>query len=326
MSNKYSIILGFLGQLNDRFANYHEPRDLAQKLALAAQIEGVRGVEAVYPFDFQDMTYDAYRDLLVENDLVVSSVNVNIKAEAKFHHGALTSIDPGVRAEAVQYIKTGMDWAAELGTNLVTVCPLADGHDYPFEIDYRDAWRWLVEGYGEAAAYRPDVELSIEYKQSEPRARVIVPNAGTTLLLCEQIGLANVGITIDTGHALYAAETMAQAIALAADANRLSLIHINDNYRNWDWDLMPGTVNYWGWLEAILMLDEVGYDGWLVSDVFPSRLDPVEALSYSYRAIVYAEQVLDRFGRDHLREMVRQRDVIAIYDEFQKMMIGEAVI
>ncbi len=326
MDNKYSIILGFLGRLTDRFASYHEAHNLEEKLALAAQIEGVRGVEAVYPFDFKGMSYDSYRELLAINDLAVSSVNVNIKAEPKFHQGALTAIDPGVRAEAVQYIRTGMDWAAELGTNLVTVCPLSDGHDYPFEIDYRDAWRWLVDGYGEAAAYRPDVELSIEYKQSEPRARVIVPNAGTTLLLCEQIGLDNVGITIDTGHALYAAETTAQSIALAAFANRLSLIHINDNYRNWDWDLMPGTVNYWDWLEAMLMLDEVGYDGWLVSDVFPSRTDPVRTLSYSYRAIVNAERFLDRFGRDRLREMVQQRDVIAVYDEFQKMMIGEPAI
>lgn len=326
MSVKYSIILGFLGQLNDRFASYHEPRGLAEKLALAAQVEGVRGVEAVYPFDFQDMSYESYKDLLDQYDLVVSSVNVNIKSEPKFHQGALTSIDPGIRAEAVQYIKTGMDWAAELGTDLVTVCPLSDGHDYPFEINYRDAWRRLVEGYGEAAAYRPDVELSIEYKQSEPRARVIVPNAGTTLLLCEQIGLDNVGITIDTGHALYAAETTAQAIALAADSDRLSLIHINDNYRNWDWDLMPGTVNYWDWLEALLMLDEVGYDGWLVSDVFPARTDPVKTLSYSYRAIVYGERFLDMFGRERLREMVQQRDVIEIYDEFQKIVLGEPAI
>ena len=326
MEIKYAIILGFLGELTDRFSRYHEPAGLVQKLDLTAEVEGATGVEAVYPFDFQDMTPQSYAELLQARDLVISSVNVNIKAEPKFHRGALTSIDPGIRAEAVQYIKTGMDWAAELDANLVTVCPLSDGHDYPFEINYRDAWRWLVDGYSEAAAHRSDVQLSIEYKQSEPRARVIVPNAGTTLLLCEQIGLDNVGITIDTGHALYAAETTAQAIALAADAGRLSLVHINDNYRNWDWDLMPGTVSYWDWLEAILMLEEVGYDGWLVSDVFPARTDPVQTLSFSYRSIVYAQRFLDVFGRERLRGMVRRREVIAIHDAFQQMALGEPVI
>jgi xylose isomerase len=218
-----------------------------------------------------------------------------------------------------------MDWAVELGVNLITVCPLSDGHDYPFEINYSQAWRWLVECLAEAAEYRPEVRLSVEYKQSEPRARVIVPNAGVVLHLCEQIGLDNIGLTLDTGHALYVGETPAQMISLAASANRLFLVHINDNYRNWDWDLMPGTVNYWDWLETLLVLDEVGYDSWLVSDVFPARTDPIETLSASYRSIQYAEKLLDKFGREKLREMIRQRDVIQVFDELQKLMLGESI-
>ena len=322
MPNRYSVILGFLGQLRDRFATYHEPRNLVEKLDVATTIEGVEGVEAVYPFDYDGFSFDEYRSLLSERNLEVSSVNINIKSEPVFHQGALTSPDPGIRKQAVQHIKAGLDWAAELGTNLVTVCPLSDGHDYPLQIDYRQAWNWMVVCLGEAAAYRPDVKLSIEYKQSEPRARVIVPNAGTVLYLCEQIGLENVGLTMDNGHALYITETPAQVCALAADAGRLFLVHINDNYRNWDWDLMPGTVNYWDWLEMLLVLDEVGYDGWLVSDVFPARLEPVETLSASYRNIGYAEAMLDKFGRTKLREMIRNREVIKIFDDFQALMLG----
>lgn len=323
MTNQYSVILGFLGQLRDRFATYHTPSDLEGKLAQAAKIEGVKGVEAVYPFDFIGMSTKTFKALLGKYNLDVSSVNVNIKADAKFHNGALTSIDEGVRAEAVNYLKAGIDWAADLGTNLVTVCPLADGHDYPFEIEYRQAWNWMVDCLGEAGSYRPEVKLAIEYKQSEPRSRVIVPNAGIVLFLCEQIGLENVGLTLDTGHSLYIGETPAQMIGLTADAGRLFLVHINDNYRNWDWDLMPGTVNYWDWLEMILVLDEVGYEGWLVSDVYPARTVPIDTLSASYRNIIYAEKMLDRIGRKKLRKMTRQRDVIGIFDAFQNLMIGE---
>jgi xylose isomerase len=325
MSIRYSIILAFMGEMKDRFAIYQEPRGLAEKLALASRIEGARGVEPIYPLDFQGVNPETFRQLLAENDLEVSSVNVDLKSEPKFHLGALTAKDPGIRAEAVQYLKAGMDWAAELGVNLITVCPLSDGHDYPFEINYGQAWRWLVECLAEAAEYRTEVRLSVEYKQSEPRARVIVPNAGVVLYLCEQIGLDNVGLTLDTGHALYVGETPAQMISLAASANRLFLVHINDNYRNWDWDLMPGTVNYWDWLETLLVLDEVGYDSWLVSDVFPARTDPIETLSASYRSIQYAEKLLDKFGREKLREMIRQRDVIQVFDELQKVILGESL-
>jgi len=325
MGIQYSIILAFMGEMKDRFAIYQEPKELAEKLALASKIEGARGVEPIYPSDFQGVHPEAFRQLLAENGLTVSSVNVNLKSEPKFHLGALTSKDPGIRAEAVQYLKAGMDWAVELGVNLITVCPLSDGHDYPFEINYSQAWRWLVECLAEAAGYRPEVRLSVEYKQSEPRARVIVPNAGVVLYLCEEIGLDNIGLTVDTGHALYVGETPAQMVSLAASANRLFLVHINDNYRNWDWDLMPGTVNYWDWLETLLVLDEVGYDSWLVSDVFPARTDPIETLSASYRTIQYAERLLDKFGREKLRELIRQRDVIQVFDGFQKLMLGEPV-
>lgn len=322
MAIRYSIILGFLGQLKDRFASYWEPRELPAKLALAEQIEGASGVEAVYPFDYAGQTVDSMKALLAQHHLQVSSVNVNTKAETKFHQGALTSIDPGIRAEAVAYLKAGMDWAAGLGVNLVTVCPLSDGHDYHFEINYRDAWRWLVECLGEAAAYRPEVRLSVEYKQSEPRARVIVPNVGTVLHLCSQIALPNVGVTVDTGHALYAAETTAQALTLAHDAGRLFLVHINDNYRNWDWDLIPGSVNYWDWLETLLALEDLGYDGWLVADVFPSRMDPQATLSATYRSIVYGQRMLERAGKEQLRALIQQRRVIEVYDILQKSMLG----
>jgi xylose isomerase len=325
VTTQYSIILGFMGQLTDRFATYYEPRSLAEKLELTATIEGVRGVEPIYPFDFQGIELEIFKQLLAQKNLDVSSVNVNIKAEPKFHQGALTSRDPGIRREAVAYLKAGMDWAAELGVNLITMCPLSDGHDYPFEIDYGLTWKWMVDCLGEAAASRPDVKLSIEYKQSEPRHRVIVPNAGIVLHLCNQIGLDNVGLTLDLGHSLYAGETPAQMIRLSSDANRLFLIHINDNYRNWDWDMMPGTVNYWDWLETLLVLDEVGYDSWLVSDVFPARTDPVKTLSASYRMIRYAKVLLDRFGREKLREIIRQGDVIRVFDDLQKTMLGELV-
>jgi xylose isomerase len=322
MHYQYSVILCFMGQMQDRFATYHQARDLAEKLQLASQVEGASGIEPIYPADFEGVSAQAFRQLLSDNDLAVSSVNVNIKSDPVFHRGALTSRDAGVRAEAVRYLKTGIDWAAELGSNLVTVCPMSDGHDYPFEIDYSQAWGWMVEGLGEAASYRPEVRLSVEYKQSEPRARLIAASAAVVLHLCDQVGLDNFGLTLDIGHALYVGETPAQAVSMAARAKRLFLLHINDNYRNWDWDLMPGTVNYWDWLETLLVLEQVGYTGWLVSDVFPARTDPVATLSACYRAIQTSETLLDRFGRDRLRQLIRRGDMIRVFDAFQALMLG----
>ena len=59
--------------------------------------------------------------------------------------------------------------------------------------------------------------------------------------------------------------------------------------------------------------------------IFPaaraSRLDPIEALSASYRAIVYGNKLLDKVGRERLRELI-QGNVIQAFDELQQIMIG----
>jgi xylose isomerase len=306
MNLKFSVILSLLGKVGDRFAAYGEAQTTADLFQLASQVNGLDGVELVYPFEFRDV--EEVKRLLGIHSLECSTVNVNVKAEPKFHRGSFTSIDPEVRAEAVRYLKTGMDLAASLGCRLVTICPLADGHDYPFEVDYGQAWRWLREGIGEAASYRSDVKVSLEYKRSETRTHCVLSSAATALHLINQIGSPNLGVTIDLGHALYVAETPAQIVALLADAERLFLVHVNDNYREFDWDMIPGTVNFWDWLETFLYLDEVGYDGWYTSDVTPARLDPLRVADITAKSVRDAWLFLDKIGRDELRRLIEAGD------------------
>jgi xylose isomerase len=308
MNPRFSVILSLLGKVGDRFAAYGEKRPLAELFELASQVKGLEGVELVYPFEFQDV--EEVRRLLQTHNLECSAVNVNVKAEPKFHRGSFTSIDPEVRAEAVRYLKTGMDLAHSLGSNLVTICPLADGHDYPFEVDYGQAWRWLREGIGEAASFRSDVKVSLEYKRSETRTHCVLNSAATALHLISQIDSPNLGVTIDLGHALYVSETPAQIVALLADAGRLSLVHVNDNYREFDWDMIPGTVNFWDWLETFLYLDEVGYQGWFTSDVTPARLDPLRVAEITAKMVREAWLFLEKIGPDELRRLIKAGDTL----------------
>lgn len=308
MDLKFSVILALLGKVGDRFAAYGEAHTLAEHFELASQVKGLDGVELVYPFDFRDA--EEIKLLLQAHNLECSAVNVNVKSEPKFHRGSFTSIDPEVRAEATRYLKTGMDLAASLGSYLVTICPLADGHDYPFEVDYGQAWGWLREGIGEAASHRSDVKVSLEYKRSETRTHCVLNSAATTLHLCNQIGSSNLGVTIDLGHALYVAETPAQIVALLADADRLFLVHVNDNYRDFDWDMIPGMVNFWDWLETFLYLDQVGYDGWFTSDVTPARLDSLRVADITAKTVQDAWLFLQKIGPDELRNLIQAGDVL----------------
>ena len=306
MTIKHSIMIGLLGRIADRFHEYQPPRSLTERLAMVKGMEGVDGVEPVYPQEFTQPA-ETVR-LLRESGLAISAVNVNVKGEAKWRHGSFTSTDPAIRAEAVQYVKTGMDLAAELGANMVTCCPLIDGHNYPFQVDYQQQWRWLVQGVREAAQHRPDVRVSLEYKLNESRNYIILGDMGRALHLCDQVGLPNVGVTMDVGHALIAKEAPAAMVALAANAGRLFYVHFNDNGREWDWDMIPASVNLWDVVETLFYLNRLGWQGWFSYDVYNRDSDPLATQRATIQVMKAAQRLLDKLGREKLEALIRAGD------------------
>jgi xylose isomerase len=315
---KYAVILGFMGQHRDRFQVFGPAYTLQDKIQRAAQVPNIGAIEVVYPYELEDV--EITRQLMQDCELACSSVNVNIKADPMFHMGSLTSPEPAIRAKAVEYLKIGMDLAPEMGTDIVTCCPLGDGHEYAFQIDYTQAWEWMIEGVRAAAAHRPDVRLSLEYKLNETRAHCVLGTAATALHLCDRVGLPNVGVTIDLGHALLGMETPSLSIAQLASAGKLFLVHINDNYRNWDWDLVPGSVNWWDWIECLLYLDKVGYDGWLVSDVMPSRLDSIKVMDEVGKSVVRGRKLLAKVDQAALWAAIQKNEMAAAYELFYAAM------
>ena len=144
------------------------------------------GVEPVYP---QDLGAGCEKVQVVKaSDLAVSAVNVNVKGEAKFRLGSFTNPDAGIRREAIHTSRRRWTLAADLGTDMVSVCPLIDGWDNTFQVDYRDQWRWMIEAFGEACAHRSDVRICIEYKPYEVRNHIVLPNMGRTLYFCDRGG------------------------------------------------------------------------------------------------------------------------------------------
>jgi len=300
---RHAVMVGLLGQQRDRFHVYTPARSLPERLELLHQIPGCEGIEVVYPSEFAHME-EGVRQIKASG-WPVSAVNLNVKRDPKWRNGSFTSPDPQVRAEAVHELKVAMDLAAELGANLVTCCPLIDGHNYCFQVDYVRQWNWLVEGIREAASYRSDVRVSLEYKIMEARNYCILGDAGRALWLCEQVGLENVGITFDVGHALIAKEAPAATAALVAEAGKLFYMHFNDNDRFWDWDMIPGAVHVWDLVETLYYLDRFGWQGWFCYDVLTRSGDDVLGVQVAaLRVMKAAEKLLHKLGRERLTELI----------------------
>lgn len=312
MKRKYATNTGFMGALRDRFIEYQPPRDIEQMIEMASKIKGCSGMEVVYPQNFKDP--GLLKQLFKNHGLEFACVNLNIKSEEKFRFGSFSSPKASARKEAVAYLKTAMDCAAELGCNLVTTALLSDGNDYPFELDYIRAFNDTVETIREAAEHRPDVRISLEYKASEPRVHCLLNNAGKMAYLCSQIGKENVGVTLDTGHALQALEVPAESAAFLGTTKKLFYVHVNDNYRNWDWDMVPGTVNFWDFVEFVLYLKRVGYDNWITADVFPQRHDPIKIMEKTFEWMEFIFELSEKIDDKKLFEMMNNCDPFETFD------------
>jgi len=319
---KFSVNAAFLGKRHDRFTQYQPERPLEDKIRLAAQIDGVEGVELKYPKDFNDI--NQIKILLDEHGLACSAVNVDIKDAAYFRFGALSNTDPDKRRMAISLLREGMDTAVEMGIDLVSTCPLADGYDYPFQIDYSDAWEYFIESIKAVASHRRDVRLALEFQPHEPHARIMLSNVGILLHVLDEVAMNNVGANLDIGHSFAALETPAESVALLARKGRLFYMHTNDNTGDGgDWDMISGSIHFWHWLELLLTLDRVGYEGWLGADINPKHMRPEQAFAANNRMIRNMIDLLNRLGPDKLAEMVRENgNTGQIYDYLGKQLMS----
>lgn len=295
----------------DRFipTGYREGMEFTQQVEAAAGIEGLGGLVLVWPAQFQEACQ--VKPLLARHGLALATLEFSLYADRRWKAGLFTAVDAGLRREAVEACKKGVDVAAEAGAEDVLLWPGQDGFDYPFQADYHANWARLVEGISEVASHRPDMKISIEYKRMEPRANIHVRNAGVLLCLLNDIALPNVGATVDLGHSLYAAENPAEALALVARAGRLFQVHVNDNYRDWDHDLIPGSVNFWETLELFYWAERSGYAGWYQIDSYPYRDDGRAALCAAVERTRYFIDRARELLQSPLSESLARSDAVA---------------
>ncbi|MDJ0915670.1 MAG: sugar phosphate isomerase/epimerase family protein [Desulfobacterales bacterium] len=305
---KLAIITGFLSRTKDRFHEYNEPIDLDQKFKLMTTIEGYDGVEIVYPYEVNQP--QTTKDILNRHQLHIAAINVNVKAEPEFRNGGLTSSDKAVRDKAVRFIKEAKDFAAAVGADKVTCCPLGDGYEFSFQYDYAQSWKYLVETFGEAGAYRPEVPLYIEYKPSETRGRCFVDSAAKTLCLLNDIQNSNMGVTLDFGHSMYGNEHPAEAVVLLAESPYKYYIHINDNDGKWDWDYFCGTKHFLEYVEFLYYLKKYDYNDYLTSDTSPTRWDIKGTFEANSRISNKIWQRLEQIDGAEFARLMQQGDYL----------------
>jgi xylose isomerase len=311
MSLKFGAGIWHFATYVDRYATdgYGDEVSILDAIDLAGKVRDLSVVDLNWPFWGGEFTNEQVKERLDANGLGVIGITPEIYTKV-FAKGSFTNPDPGVRELAHELITNAADVVRYFGADYVKLWPGQDGWDYPFQVDHHALWQASLDGVGRLASENPDLKFVIEYKPREPRVHMSFDSVARTLLGIEKIGLPNVGILLDFGHALFGGESPADSAQLAIDYGRLFGMDVNDNLRNWDDDMVAGTVHPIELFEFFVTLRRNGWEGVWQLDQFPFREDSVRAADHAIDFLKAADRALDVLDWDGLRAAQERQDAI----------------
>ena len=320
---KYSVFIFNVASCSDRYCSaYGREFSMEEMFDRVKSIDEISAVDIVMNDMFKNGTGEAVKHL-GRTGLSVASVAVDTFANPVFQQGSLSSLDKKIRDQAINDTKFAMDFAHEVGCDIVTLWPGQDGYDYIFQSDYIKERTLFQDALSELCDYRKDVTLTLEYKIKEPRTHSYISTVGSTLLMINTINKENLGVALDYGHAALGYESPAEAVAMCKMyGDRLKHIHINDNYRLWDDDMIVGSVHTLEYLEFIYWLHRTGYDGYLTLDQFPFREDGRDAVKESALWLRALEEVTGRADEKEIEKVFAAKDAVGASRMMRKLLLG----
>ncbi len=293
-----------LGTYAERYVpgGYFDPIDLDDQLEIMSKIDGLTGLFVFYPTPPMPTDPDNLLKKLADNNLKVSNLAVEGWSDRKWKNGAFSTNEANIRKESVKLFKEAIDFSKEIKAESVLLWPAHDGFDYPFQCDYRDGWKYLVETIREIGEYDPSVKIAVEYKSKDPRQKQYVNTVGKTMMLLGDVGLDNVTGVIDVGHSLMAGEHLAESLVILNSHHKLGQIHLNENYKDADPDMIFGTINFWEILEFFYYLNRTDYEGWSSIDTIVPRDDRAKSLEMGVKLIWKYKKMADSLSK-HAEEI-----------------------
>ena len=339
-----SWALGAGGTRFGRFGFGGEPGDLEQKLDDIAVINDLTGsanaVSLHIPWDIPEDA-EAIKVKADKLGIKFDAMNSNTfqdQEDQKYSYkfGSLCHTDKAVRDQAVVHNKEVIDHGVSLGSKSVTVW-LADGSNFPGQLNFRRAFENTLESLKEIYAYLPaNWKMFIEYKPYEPNFySMVIQDWGTSHMLAKDLGKKAYTL-VDLGHHL-PNTNIEQIVATLMTRGMLGGFHFNDS-KYGDDDLSAGAIKPY---QLFLIFNELVYGfennkannpvpAWMI-DASHNLKDPLEDLMQSVEAIetAYAKALL--IDQKALEEAQLSNDVVAaqriLQDAFQtdvKTILAEA--
>jgi len=342
-----SWALGTGGTRFGRFSAGGEPRSLEEKIEDVGIIHALNrssgAISLHIPWDIP-RDYEAIRQLLQANDLIIDSVNSNTFQDQSgqplsYKFGSLCHTDAAVRQQAVEHNIQVAEYGQKLGDECKTLTVwLSDGSDFPGQHHFRRAYQRTLDSLQTIYNALPsDWTMLIEYKPYEPHFySMLIPDWGTSLRLSEACG-PKAQVLVDLGHHL-PNTNIEQIVARLLHFGRLGGFHFNGSMYGDD-DLTTGSIKPFQLFLIFCELVQAAQDSVVrnppvayMIDASHNLKDPIEDLLQSVQNILtaYAKALLvdteALFDAQDANDAVRAEEVLR--DAFMtdvRALVAEAI-
>lgn len=206
-------------------------------------------------------------------------------------HIDITSLDAAVREAAVQELIRACEAAARMGCENVVLHPGPEREGRPSEEEFLQRMHHAAEALNRVADRCS--ALGVQLLLENMLAHLMFGHVRDMMYLLGEIKTNDVGTCLDTGHAHLARE---MGVVIQKLSGHLKMVHVNDNYGDWDAHLPPGAGSI-DWLWVIGELRRVHFQGVLVLELSSGEQESVAAfLRRAVQAREYMEWLCRKGG------------------------------
>jgi xylose isomerase len=208
-----------------------------------------------------------FKQALNDYGMVVPMATTNLFFHPIFKDGAFTSVDPTIRAYALQKTMIAIDLGVELGASTYVFWGGREGVDAEASKDpvvavkrMRDAINFLSQ-YAIDQGY--NLRFALEPKPNEPRSDTYFPTIGHMLAFIYTLDHPEmVGLNPEVAHEHMLGLNFVHGVAQALEAGKLFHIDLNDQKGpRYDQDLRFGSENIKSMFFLVRLLENQGYNG-----------------------------------------------------------------
>lgn len=214
----------------------------------------------------------------------------------------LISSNSEARAHGVEFLKKCVERTAELGARLICGPLYAGLGVMTGRRRTEEEWKWAIDGLEEAARRGQDLGVTLCIEPLNRFETYFLNTQGDAARLVRAVGAPNVKIHFDTFHANI--EETHPADSLRAIAKELGHVHLSENDRG-----TPGTGHV-DWRGTLLVLKEIGYDGWLTIESFAQPEPELAAAAAIWRDLAPSGDDLARSGLEFIKGLSRELGMV----------------